>query len=492
VLGAGGDAERPSYAELQAEIAERDAQITQLEAKLERMLALVFELKARLSKNSRNSSKPPSSDGLSKPPADAEQKNKRSLRRPSGRKPGGQEGHEGAHLQRAEVPDEPIAHEPQCCDSCGGALGDAERLSEHEESRQVFDLPEQRALQVIEHTAVRRLCDGCGQVSAGRFPAGVNAPVSYGPRIRALAVYLHVFQHLPYDRARQLILDTTGTDLSTATIKAWVDRAGRGLSDFDEQLRQLLCQEPVVNFDETGARIAGRLGWVHSASTETLTRYTAHAKRGVKAMDCAGVLPDFSGVAVHDGWSPYQTFKQATHALCAGHHLRELLAASEAGQGWASQMSALLWETNEAAQRAQANGLAALCQQALFELHARYRAVIASGYEQNPGLAANADKRIKRTDAQNLLLRLDSQESEALRFAQDLRVPFTNNLAERDIRMVKLQQKISGSWRTGQGARHWMAIRSYISTARKQGQQPLEVLAKLASGQPWAPAPAPG
>lgn len=487
MLGADGDAEQPSYVELQAQIAERDARIAQLEGKLERMLALLLEARARLSKNSRNSSKPPSSEGLSKPPAD-KKKNKRSLRRPSGRKPGGQEGHEGAHLQRAEVPDDEIAHEPECCDGCGGTLRDAERLSEREESRQVFDLPEQIALQVIEHTALRRLCEGCGKLSAGRFPVGVDAPVSYGPRIRALAVYLHVFQHLPYDRARQLMLDTFRADISTATIKAWVDRAGGGLSDFDEQLRKLLLHEPVVNFDETGARIAGQLGWVHSASTEKLTRYTVHAQRGVQAMNCAGVLPDFKGIAVHDGWKPYQNYEQATHALCAGHHLRELLAASEAGQGWASQMSALLLGANETAQRAQA----ALSQQALSDLQARYRAVIALGYEQNPGLAADAHKRIKRTDAQNLLLRLDQREHEALRFAHDLRVPFTNNLAERDIRMVKLQQKISGSWRTDGGAQRWMAVRSYISSARKQGQRPLEVLAKLASGEPWMPAPAPG
>ncbi len=172
------------------------------------------------------------------------------------------------------------------------------------------------------------------------LPAGVAAPVQYGPSMHALGVYLHVFQHIPYDRARQVILDLTGTDVSTGTLKAWVDQAAAGLTEFDEALRGvLLSKAPVVQFDETGARIAGRLGWVHSASTEELTRYTSHAKRGAVAIDAAGVLGDFHGVAVHDGWKPYSTYVQAIHALCGAHHLRELLAAEEAGQTWASVMS---------------------------------------------------------------------------------------------------------------------------------------------------------
>ena len=480
-------------AELEGEIEERDHTIAELEADLADRDRTIAELKARLGKNSRNSSKPPSSDGYDKPPAN-KKKSKRSLRKRSGRKPGGQVGHEGAHLERVEdVPDENrVLHEPECCEGCGGDLEGAERVEDGEESRQVFDLPEEIALEVIEHVAVNRRCSSCATVSGGSFPCGVDAPVQYGSGVHALGVYLHVFQHIPYDRARQLIFDMTGADVSTGSIKAWVDRAAEGLTEFDEQLRQLLCDAPVVNFDETGARIAGRLGWIHSASTDTLTRYTAHPKRGTDAMDDAGVLPDFEGVAVHDGYKPYQSYEQAIHALCAGHHLRELLAAAEAGQSWASGMSALLLDTNDTVERAKASGLSALGEPALAELPVSYRAVIALGYEQNPGLAENAYKRMKRSDAQNLLLRLDQREDEALRFATDFRVPFTNNLAEQDIRMVKLQQKISGSWRTDEGAQRYMRVRSYISTARKQGQRPLEVLAQLAAGHAWMPTPAPG
>jgi transposase len=480
-------------AELEDEIEVRDHTIAELEAQLGQLQEAVAELRQRLGKNSRNSSKPPSSDGLAKPPANnSKKKNKRSLRRRSGRKPGGQPGHEGARLERVEVPDDRVEYEPDCCESCGGDLQGAERVEEGEECRQVFDLPEEIALRVIEHVAVCRCCEDCGTVSAGSFPEGVRAPVQYGPGVHALGVYLHVFQHIPYDRARQLIFDLTGADVSTASITAWVDQAARRLTEFDEQLRQLLCKAPVVNFDETGARIAGRLGWIHSASTDTLTRYTAHAKRGTEAMDNAGVLPDFEGVAVHDGYKPYQSYEQAIHALCSGHHLRELLAAEEQGQSWASAMSCLLLDSNEQVEQAKAAGLEALAADLLADLHVCYRAVIALAYEQNPGLAANAHKRMKRTDAQNLLLRLDQRQHEALRFAHDFRVPFTNNLAEQDIRMVKLQQKISGSWRTDDGAKRYMRVRSYISTARKQGQRPIDVLAQLASGRAWMPAPAPG
>jgi transposase len=291
-----GDARRPSYAELEAVVVELRARIAELEA--------------RLNQSSRNSSKPPSSDGYSKPSP-----KKRSLRQRSGRKPGGQAGHEGAHLERVEVPDRQIPHEPERCEDCGRDLADGEEL-EDGESRQVFDIPQKLALEAIEHLAKRRRCAHCGRVNEGRFPEDVIAPAEYGCNLRAFGVYLIVFQHIPYDRAHKLIGDLTGAQISTATLCAWVQKAAAGLTDFDEQLRGLLADEPVVNFDETGLRIAERLGWVHCASTQTLTRYTVHQKRGSEAMDEAGVLPDFRGVAVHDGFTPYRTYTEAIHALC--------------------------------------------------------------------------------------------------------------------------------------------------------------------------------
>ena len=249
---------RSGSVDLGARVAELEALVVELRAAVADRDGVIAELRSQLGANSRNSSKPPSSDGYSKTPVEKD----RSLRRRSGRKPGGVEGHEGAYLKRSPTPDRRIVHEPEgCCEGCGRDLADAEEVGE--ETRQVFDIPEEVALEVIEHAIKLYRCKGCGRRSAGAFPSQVSAPCQYGPSVRALGVYLHVFQHIPYDRARQAILDLTGGEVSTATLKAWVDAAADGLTDFDESLRALLKRSPVVNFDETGARIAGRLHWVH-------------------------------------------------------------------------------------------------------------------------------------------------------------------------------------------------------------------------------------
>lgn len=471
--------ERASYAELEALVAELRVLVAGQQGQ-------IAELRARLEGNSRNSSRPPSSDGYAKPRADA---SKRSLRRSSGRKQGGQEGHAGAHLQRVEVPDDRVDHRPERCGACDGDLADSEHV-EGGETRQVFDLPEDVSLLVVEHVAQRRRC-GCGHVSAGVFPAAVGAPAQYGARLRALGVYVVVHQHLPYERACQLLEDLCGARISTATLKAWVDQAAGGLSEFTESLRSLLVAAPVVHFDETGGRMEGALGWIHCASTDALTLYSAHAKRGCEAIDAAGVLPGFGGVAVHDGWAPYRTYTEAIHALCGAHHLRELVCAEEAGEVWAQGMSVLLLDTKHAVALARCAGRDRLAADIVADLHDSYRTVIAAGYEEHPVLSARAaGRQPKRTKAQNLLLRLDEREDQALRFATDFQVPFDNNLCERDLRMVKLQQKISGCWRTRDGARSFLAVRSYTSTARKHGQRPLTVLSQLVAGRAWLPAPA--
>ena len=450
------------------------AVISRLEARIDSQEAEIAELKARLGQNSRNSSKPPSSDGYAKPSP-----KKRSLRRPSGRKPGGQEGHGGARLEAVADPDERITYEPERCSGCEGPLADAERLAGGE-SRQVFDLPEGRLLRVIEHVAERRRC-GCGQVTAGEFPDGIGAPTQYGPGIRALGVYLIVYQHLPYERASQALRDLAGAAVSTGTLHGWVEAAAAGLGDFDERLRELLLCAPVVHFDETGARIAERLGWVHSQSTDTLTRYVAHRRRGGEAIDDAGVLPTFEGVAVHDGWAPYRNYAECDHALCNGHHLRELQAASEAGHGWPVRMSELLLDAKQRVDRALEAGERSLGPKLLGEIEADYERIVASGHAEHPPAAG------KKTKAHNLLLRLERDRVEVLRFARDFRVPFTNNRAESDIRMVKLQQKISGSFRTAEGAARFLAVRGYVSTARKNGVEALASLAALTAGRPWMP-----
>lgn len=472
---------RPSYEDLARLVVE-------LRAELQLLRAENAVLKARLSASSRNSSRPPSSDGLGKKPVDddpAQRAKRRSLRRSSGKKQGGQKGHDGSRLERAEVPDRMVEHTPERCEECGSDLQDAEPV-EGGESRQVFDIPDRRLLEVVEHVAGRRRCR-CGHVNCGAFPAGVNAPTVYGPRIRAAGVYLHVFQHLPYDRACRALEDLFGAAVSTGTLAGWVAAAAAGLTGFDGQLKDLLAAGEVCHFDETGARIAGRLGWIHSASTEKLTRYSAHQRRGSEAIDDAGVLPVFSGVAVHDGWVPYRNYQDCEHGLCNVHHLRELQAAIEAGFFWPVAMSCLLLDTRALVAEAVAEGRDRLSAQQLQDLADSYQAVIEIAQAEHP------DPNIKgaKTKAHNLLLRLERHQADVLRFAHDFRTPFGNNQAEQDIRMVKLQQKISGCWRTTKGAERFLKIRSYLSTARKNGIDAIDALTRLAIGDPWLPDPAP-
>jgi transposase len=470
-----------SPAALEALVAEQAARIIELEARLAERDAVIAELRARLDQNSRNSSRPPSSDGYSKPPANR----KRSLRRRSQRKPGGQPGHPGHHLQRREDPDQAIAHPVDRCECCGRDLSEMPIVES--QSRQVFDLPEVPRLYCVEHWIQKRRCP-CGHATSSSFPAGVTAPVCYGPRIRALGIYLVSYQHLPYVRAAEILSDWARAPISVATLQAFVAQGAEGLQEFLEEIRSQLEGADVAHFDETGGRIAGELSWIHCASTEQLTLYTVHSKRGRDGIDAAGVLAGFEGTAVHDGWAPYRLYQKARHALCGAHHLRELLGAEEQGQSWAAAMSALLLDAKDAVDQAGAAGQDHLSGRALATLRDCYRDVIKLGYEQNPDLEPDSGgRRPKRTKAQNLLLRLDEREQEALRFANDFRVPFDNNLCERDLRMVKLQQKISGCWRTLEGAERFLAIRSYLSTARKQGQRPAEVLLALSAARPWLP-----
>lgn len=479
-------------AELEGVVCERDSRIAVLEGEVseceERIVeldAVVCELRTRLAANSRNSSRPPSSDGLAKEPAEKSNK-QRSLRRRSGRKPGGQSGHAGHHLERREVPDDERVHPLERCEECGSDLSGQPVVELR--SRQVLDLPELPRLECVQHWIQTRLCPCCGKLRSSRFPAEASAPVCYGPRIKALGIYLVSYQHLPCERAAELLSDWLGAPVSVGSLQAWVAAGAAGLEGFLEEIRAKLECAEVAHFDETGGRIDGRLQYIHAASTPELTLYTTHQKRGVEAMSDAGVLPGFSGVAVHDGYASYRTFTDALHALCNAHHLRELLCAEEQGELWAIGMSCLLVDTKELVEQAKAAGVTQLSERQLKELHASYREVITMGYEANPGLEPHGTgRRPKRTKAENLLLRLDEREQEALRFAHDFRVPFDNNLCERDLRMVKLQQKISGCWRTSEGAKRFLAIRSYLSTAKKHGLRPAEVLSKLTAGEPWLP-----
>ncbi len=462
------------------------AAVSELEAANAGLRARVTELERRLGRDSSNSSKPPSSDGLRKPARAGRQDHERA----APRRPGKQPGAPGAHLAQVAEPDEVAWHTPGRCGGCGADLAAAPVVGV--EARQVFDLPALRLL-ATEHRAERRRC-GCGTTTAAAFPDHVRAAACYGPGVRALVCYLCVHQHLPVDRAAQLLADVLGAPVATGTLAAVVAEGAAGLDGFLATVRDQLAAAPVAHFDETGARVAGRLHWVHSASTSLLSLFTVHAKRGKVAMDQAGVLPGFVGVAVHDGWAPYWSYTQATHALCGAHLLRELDAiAEEPRQGWAAGMAELLVDVKLVADRARAAGACRVDAAARTRLHARYERLLADGQAANPPPPATGRRpgRARRSPAARLLARLDAHREEVLRSLDDSRVAFDNNQAERDLRMVKLQQKISGCWRTPAGAEVFLALRSYVATARKHGMNPLAVLRQLFQGHPWLPAAGP-
>src|SRR4051795_4868216 len=306
----------PSYEQLAALVAAQERIIAQLQARIAEQDAEIAELKRQLAASSRNSSKPPSSDGLDKPAP-------KSLRGRSGRKPGGQPGREGRTLRQIERPDEVVVHEPGACSGCGGWLTGEDRPV-GVIRRQVFDIPT-ISVRVVEHRLISRRCS-CGAVTQAPAPAGVAAPVQYGPHAVAIAVYLCLGQHLPVERTAALLAELFGTPMSTGTVAAWTGRAAAGLAPFTAAARAALTEAPLVHADETGLRVAGRLHWLHVASSARFTALFCHRKRGKEAIDAAGVLPHFTGIAVHDAFAPYARYRSVTHALCNAHLLRELIA----------------------------------------------------------------------------------------------------------------------------------------------------------------------
>ncbi len=460
-------------------LAERDVALTQRDALISALAVRVAELEARLGKNSRNSSKPPSSDGLGKPAP-------KSLRKASGRKPGKQQGGQGFRLQPRPVPDEVATHIPTDCHGCGADLADAPVVGV--ETRQVFDLP-MIELIAIEHRAQRRRC-GCGALTSAAFPAEASAPTCYGPGVAALGVYLLGRQHLPVERAAECLEEAFGAPVSTGWLSSLLPNAAARLDGFLTIAREQLAGSQVAHFDETGGRVAGRLHWIHVACNDTWTLFHLDRKRGRVAMDAAGVLPDFRGVAIHDGLVVYRQYDQARHGLCNAHHLRELAGIGElTSQAWPTQLAELLVELHVAVEIAKAGGKTKLPARRLASFTKRYNALIGEGKQLNPPPPRTGKRgRPALGPAGSLLARLATHRGDVLRFATDFAVAFDNNQAERDVRMVKLQQKISGGWRSENGAESFLDVRSYLSTARKHGQSAMVVLRDLFTGQPWIPA----
>src|ERR1019366_488163 len=441
-----------------AALQEQNAALSALVAALQ---ARVAELERQLGLNSGNSGKPPSSDGLKKKPVRVS-----SLRGRSGKKTGGQKGHPGKTLSRTETPDATIDHFPETCSGCGGTLTGA--MATGHTARQVFDLPEPQPLIVTEHRAHACLCGNCGAETRADFPEGVTAPVQYGARIAAVVVYLLHYQLLPEKRLAALMADLFGVHLVTATIAGMSRSCAVRFQGFAAAVRDQVAAAPVKHMDETGFRIGGKTQWLHVASTLLLTFYRISPKRG-------SLLANVIGIVVHDHWKPYYTLQGVLHALCNAHHLRELKALVEIErEDWALKMQRLLRRACHATNLARNQGMP--LRPSLIALIERcYDAILADGlafHEGQPAVAAaKAGRRgpAPRRVGHNLLLRLSTRKQDVLRFLRDPSVPFTNNLAERDGRMMKLRQKISGGFRSVYGARDFAVIRSLLSTARKQG-----------------------
>jgi transposase len=446
-----------------------------------RLTARVEELEARLSKDSHNSSKPPSTDGLAK--------KTRSLREASGKTPGGQAGHEGKTLKRAQHVDEVIDHPlPEHCQNCGVPLvaGDAQL----DERRQVFDIPVAR-YQVTEHRRWQVRC-ACGQVHQSQLPEGVTELVQYGPNVRALAVHLTQGQLLPLGRSAQLIAQLFGLKVSPATVLAWIDQASGLLHPQVAGIAQVLVDTPVAHADESGLRVASRLHWLHTVASDTHTWYGVHAKRGMLAIAAHGLLPKRMATLVHDCWKPYWQL-DCEHALCNAHLLRELTFLHETTrQRWPKRMIGLLVAARNRCEAARQDARTALSARQIRRIFTDYEAILVKAQASHPQAARHTKRRgrVKQTTAFNLIRRMREHTAEVLRFVTNLRVPFTNNLGERAIRMPKVKQKISGCFRTFNGAQNFCTIRSYLDTMHKQGHNLFEVLRQTFMGH--SPAPASG
>ena len=441
--------------------------------------ARVKELEAQLAKNSRNSSKPPGSDGLKKPKP-------KSQREKSGKKPVGQEGRQGKTLEQVANPNHIIIHSPIACQGCGGTLVEVEGTCV--DKRQVFDIPEPK-IEVTEHCIEAKTCPCCGEKSQGSFPENVTAPVQYGERIQALVVYFSNQHLVPVERVCQIFEDIFGISISPGTCSKVQKKLFKKLESFEGNLKAYLIASQVLHFDETGMKCNKKLHWIHVASSEQATFYGMHPKRGQEAIDAFNILPQFQGTSVHDHWFSYFKYEQTQHSLCNAHHLRELTFVHEQEKElWAEEMKQLLLKAKKLVEEHAAQGYLSEAQKMAIEKE--YAQIILKGYmyhQSLPPLPLSKRGKQKQRAGKNLLDRLTDKQKCVLLFIYDFTVPFTNNLAEQDIRMHKVKQKISGCFRTPEGGEIFCRIRSYISTARKQGWRIWDSLVDAIKGVPREP-----
>lgn len=447
--------------------------ITQLEGRIK-------NLEAQLAKNSRNSHKPPSSDGLKKP-------NPKSQRKNNGRKTGGQAGHPGSTLEQVDNPDFIEEYKLGYCEKCEHSLIEIE-LMRHE-NRQEFEIPPAK-MQVTAHHAEVKICPSCGFVNKAKFPNHITQPVQYGKRVRATAIYYGQNQLLPYDRLQEIFRDIHGLPLSEGTLYNTYRAGYEKLESFDEEVKGQIRHSALANFDESGMRVNKKLNWLHVASTKKLTHYDIHEKRGSGAMDEIDILPKFVGRAIHDHWKAYFKYN-CKHGLCNSHHLRELTYHHEQySQAWCEKMAACLLSIKDEVDNHKEAGDKALPSEKLARYEREYDKILSAGLKEIPTLVKSKTKkrgRKKQHPTQNLWGRLSEYKQETLAFMCDFSVPFTNNQGEQDIRMAKVKQKISGCFRSVLGAKIFFRARGYISTMRKHGVNILDALIYVFEDNPLKP-----
>jgi hypothetical protein len=446
---------------------------------IDKLTFKIAELEAKVNKNSKNSGLPPSSD--------RGKKNKANNRKKSDKKVGGQEGHEGKTLEKTDCPDEVVEFKtPEHC-NCGHNLSNIEG---QRKTRQIFDIPEIKVF-VTEYVIYEKECPICGKVHKTEFPKDINQPVEYGNNLKSLMNYFVNYQLIPVGRTSEAISDIVGQKISTGTIINETRRFSEKIADIVNNIKEKIINSEVVHFDETGLRTCGETNWLHVASTETLTYYESHEKRGTNATNEIGILPRFTGTAIHDHWKPYYKYTDCTHGECNSHNLRHCKNIIENyKQDWANKMASLLIEINQKVKELKEQGNFEMEQTELKKYYNLYHQIIEDGFieddEKSPKVY-NKKGKLKNSVPRRLLIKFKDYDIETLSFMYDFKIPFDNNLAERDIRMQKLRQKISGCFRSKENPRIFCKIRSYISTARKQGIAAMDAIKLAVSETPYYP-----
>ncbi|MBE2930814.1 IS66 family transposase [Anoxybacillus flavithermus] len=435
-------------------------EIKQLRKENEQLKYRVQELEARTKKNSSNSHLPPSSDRFA---------NTRSSRQPSGNKPGGQEGHQGTTLRQVEHPHHRVVHRVHTCQGCGASLREVKPFKV--DIRQVFDVPPV-PIEVTQHEREVKSCPHCRCVQQAEFPAHVTNHVQYGPRLTALVVYLHHIQLIPYKRLSDTIEALYQHSISTGTLANMVKRGREALESNMDIIEDALLESNILHVDETSLRINGKLAWVHVACTSRYTYLASHASRGKKATDEIGILPQYKGTMMHDGFGTYPKYTHATHALCHAHHLRELKGFIEQGHTWAMRMTTFLLAAKQAVEAHHG----ALSEEEARRWERVYDRILERAQHRLETMTPLPKKALA------FVRRLQKRKEEALRFLREVHVPFDNNQAERDLRMVKVKENISGTFREETFAQSFCIARSIVSTLTKHEKNVWDSLCLLLTG----------